>query len=134
MDKNSESKPALFWRYSWLYAPVLAAIYPVLQLYANSAPEADPGDAAICGVVAVAAAITLTYLIRLVCSNDKRAGFAAVVIIVWSFAFSSYVRLGRMATEMALSKTSTPSMLNDLVLILFWLILLFVALWLLLRV
>ena len=131
MVKHSESKPPL--RFSWLYAPVLAAIYPVLRLYADSVREANPGDAAICGVVAVVAAITLAYLLRLVYSDAKRAGLAAVVIIVWCFTFSGYVRFGRMGTEMA-SSSSSSSPLNDLFLILVWLMLLFVALWFLFRV
>jgi hypothetical protein len=135
MVEHSESKPPLSDRFSWLYAPALAAIYPVLQLYASSVREADPGDAAICGVVAVIAAITLAYLLRFVCPDAKRAGFATVVIIVWCFTFNGFVRLGRMATEVASSSSSSsPSRLIDLVLTLFWLTLLFVALWFLFRV
>jgi hypothetical protein len=133
MEKYSELKPSVFRRFSWLYAPVLAAIFPVLQMYANSVQEADPGDVAICGAVAAVAAITLTYLLRLVCPEAKRAGFAAVVIIVWCFTFSSYVRLGRMAAELVSSSASSPSGLNDLILVLIWLMVLFAALWLLLH-
>jgi hypothetical protein len=135
MAAHSESKQPLFFRFSWLYAPVLAAIFPVLQLYANSVREADPADAAICGVIVVGAAVTLAYLLRFVYSDAKRAGFAAVVVIVWCFTFSGYVRLGRMATEAASSSSSSSSSpLIDLVLMLFWLVLLFSALWLLFRI
>src|SRR5215212_4649923 len=135
MTKDSESKPPFTLPFAWLYAPVLAAVYPILQLYAHSEREADPGDAAICGVVAVIAAITLSYLLRLVYSNPKRAGFAAVVLIVWCFTFSSYLRVGRMATEVSSSSSSaTNSPVIDLVLTLVWLILLIVALWFLFKV
>src|SRR5262249_49589905 len=105
MDKTSESRPSLFFRFSWLYAPTLAAIYPVLRLYAGSVPEAGAGDAAICGVITIIAAISLAYLLRLVYPSAKRAGFAAVVIVVWCFTFSGYVRLGRMTIETVLSST-----------------------------
>jgi hypothetical protein len=134
MAEPTQPKPPIFLRFSWLYAPVLAAIYPVLHTYAGSVREADPSDVFICGTVAVVAAIALTYLLRFLSSETKRAGFAAVVIIVWSFTFSGYVRLGRMATEMALTSSATPSALHDYVLLFFWLMLLIAALWFLFRV
>lgn len=135
MAKHSESKPPLALPFSWLYAPVLAAVYPILQLYTHSDREADPGDAVICGAVAVIAAITLAYLLRLVYSSPKRAGFAAVVLIVWCFTYSSYLRIGRMATEVTSSSSSaTNSPVIDLVLTLIWLMLLLAALWFLFKV
>src|SRR5215211_5116958 len=135
MIKHSESKPPLALPFAWLYAPVLAAVYPILQLYAHSEREADPADAAICGFVAVIAAITLAYLLRLVYSNPKRAGFAAVVLIAWCFTFSGYLRFGRMATEVTSSSSSaTNSPVIDLILTLVWLMLLIVTLWFLFKV
>ena len=134
MNKHSESKPPLALGFSWLYAPVLAAIYPVLQLYAVSAREVDPSDAAICGLIAAVAAISLAYLLRLVYSDAKRAGCAAVVLVVWCFTFSGYLQLGRIAAEAALSiSSSMSSPIIDLILTLIWLVLLFVALWFLYR-
>src|SRR2546426_10355338 len=115
MNENSELKPPLFRRWSWLYAPALAAIYPVLYVYAASMPEADLSDAAICGFVVLFAAIVLTYLLRLVFSGAKRASFAAVVIVVWCFTFGGYLRIGRVAIE---AMSSSP--LNDYVLMLLW--------------
>jgi hypothetical protein len=134
MVKHSEPKPPLYLRFSWLYAPVLAVIYPVLHMYAASVREADPRDAAVCGIVAVVAAIALAYLLRLFYPDPKRAGFAAVVIIVWCFTFSTYLRLGRMATEVTSSSSSSTTPLKDFILLLLWLLLLLVALWFLFRV
>src|SRR5215212_652610 len=135
MLENSESRPSLYLKFSWLFAPVLAAIYPVLRTYADSVREASPGDAAICGVIAALAAITLAYLLRLIYSDAKRAGFAAVVLIVWCFTFSGYLRFGRMATEVTSSSSSaTNSPVVDLILTLVWLMLLLVILWFLFKV
>jgi hypothetical protein len=133
---NSKSESGLFFRFSWLYAPILAAMYPVLHVYAVSVREAEAGDAAVCGVVTVVAAIVLVCLLRLLCSEKKRAGFVAVVIIAWCFTYSGYTWLGRMATEAASSSSSptTFTPLNDLILMLFWLMLLLAALWFLFRV
>src|SRR5947209_7096026 len=99
MVENSELKPPLFHRWSWLYAPALAAIYPVLYMYAASMREVEPSDAAICGLVVLFAAIALASLLRFVFSSAKRASFAAVVIVVWCFTFAGYLRIGRMAIE-----------------------------------
>jgi hypothetical protein len=129
MTEHSETAPPLFLRWSWLYAPALAAIYPVLHTYADSMPESDPRDAVICGVVLLIAAITLACLLQLVFSGAKRASFAAVVIIGWCFTFVGYLRVGRIAIE-----TLSKSALNDYLLMLFWLMLLLLALLLLSRV
>ena len=129
MTEHSETAQPLFFRWNWLYAPALAAIYPVLYTYADSVPDANPRDATICGVVIVLAATALTCLLRLVYSSAKRASFAAVIIIVWCFTFVGYLRVGRMAIE-KLSKSS----FNDYVLIIVWLMFLFATLLLLLRV
>jgi hypothetical protein len=128
MTENSETIPPIYLRWSWLYAPALAAIYPVLSTYAESMPEANSSVAVTCGIVILVAAIGLTCLLRLVFSSAKRASFVAVVIIAWCFTFAGYMRIGRMAIE-PLSKSS----LNEYALMLIWLMLLIVVLVLLFR-
>jgi hypothetical protein len=134
MTENTEPKPPIYLRWSWLYAPALAAIYPVLHTYSDSVHEVDPSDAAICGAITVVAAMALCYLLRLVFTDAKRAGFAAVVIIAWCFSFSGYLRLGRMTTEVTTSSSSSSSTFNDLILTLVWLLVLIAALLFLFRV
>ena len=109
-------------------APVLAALYPVLSLYTESAPEANMHDAVACGIVIVAGAIVVAYLFRSVFSGTTRASLAAVLFIVWTFAFSTYVRVGRYIIE---SVCVTPN--RDYYLYTFWILLLFPALFLLRR-
>src|SRR5262245_56369295 len=128
MDAITNANPWHYSRWSWLLAPALAAIYPVLYMYAASIPEANPADAAICGVVVVLAAIALAFMLRLVYPGAKLASCAAVVILIWCFAFSGYMRIGRMTIE-----TVTKSAINDYVLMSVWVAVLLIALALLLR-
>jgi len=109
-------------------APVLAAIYPVLCLYSETAHEANGRDAVICGIVVVIAAIAITFLFRLVSSGPPRASLAAVAFVVWTFTCQSYLRIGRYALG-----TKSLSPWSDYVLYLLWLLLLFLVLFPLLR-
>ena len=94
-----ETNSTLYSRWSWLFAPLLVAVYPVLYTYANSIEEARFGDAAACGAVSLVSALALTFLLRLFYSSAKLAGLAATVIMVWMFTYSGYMRLGRRVVE-----------------------------------
>jgi hypothetical protein len=99
---TEDSKPQLskqdrLWR--WLMAPALAAIYPVVSLYSDAVREANEPDVVICGIVIVVAAILVALLFRFVFSGAPRASLAAIVFVIWCFAFSSYVRAGRVVIE-----------------------------------
>ena len=113
-------QPQLDRHWGWLIAPALAAIYPTLALFAGSVREATWPDVVICGVVIVAATIAVAYLLRIVYSGIMCASVAAVVLVVWCFAFSSYMRVGRFIIEpIGVSKY------NDYILYGFWMLLIF---------
>ena len=128
MTTDSESQPPKDRPWRWLMAPALAAIYPAVSLYAVDVREANVHDAAICGIVIAAAAIVIAYLLRFVFSSAPRASLAAVLLVVWTFAFSGYVRVGRYIIE---SICVTPN--RDYYLYAFWIVLIFPALFLLWR-
>ncbi len=65
-------------------------------------------DAAICGFVVLVAAIVLAFLLRFVFSGAKRASFAAVVIVVWCFAFGASCELaGDIIESISYRRTTT---------------------------
>ncbi len=109
-------------------APVLAALYPVLFQFTESVADANVRDVLISGCVVVAAAVLLALLFRLVFSGAPRAGIAAFVFVVWCFAFSSYVRVGRFVIE---SIITTPY--RDYYIYIFWILLILPALFLVWR-
>jgi hypothetical protein len=123
---NPQLPTARPWR--WLMAPALAALYPVLSVYADYVREANERDVVICGIVVVAAAILVGYLFRFVYPSAPRASLAAVVFVIWSFAFSGYIRIGRRATEPVCSTAYC-----DYILYVVWILLIFLALFLLWR-
>ncbi len=125
-DSNSPQPIDRPWR--WLMAPALVAIYPVLSLYAESAREANARDVVTCGIAVLAVAIVVACLFRLVFSGAPRASLAAVLFVVWTFAFSGYVRVGRYIIELI---CVTPN--RDYYLYAFWLLLLFPSLFLVWR-
>jgi hypothetical protein len=118
--QSSKDRP---WR--WLMAPALAALYPVLFQYADSVSDANVRDMVTSGFVVVAAAILVALLFRFVFDGAPRAGIAAFVFVVWCFAFSSFVRVGRYIVE---SICVTPY--RDYYIYTFWILLIFPALYL----
>ena len=118
-----ETNSTLYARWSWLLAPLLAAIYPVLYTYANSVEEARLADAAICATISLLSALALAFLLRLIYPNAKVAGLAAVVIVAWFFTYSGYMRLGRRVVE---AVSSSP--LKDYLLLGLWCLLVLVVL------
>lgn len=115
-------------RWTWLLAPVLVAICPVLSLYVENIHEVYAGDAALCGGVVIGAGIAIAYLFRYGLSCAIRASLATVVLLVWCFTYSAYMRTCGSAIA-----TVWPSPLRNYVLILLWILLLLLALFLLLR-
>src|SRR6478672_5856312 len=128
MTEDSKPRPPKDRPWRWLMAPALAAIYPVLSLYSDAVREANEADVVICGIVIVAAAILVALLFRFVFSGAPRASLAAVVFVIWCFAFSGYVRVGRVIIE---SVSATPY--RDYFLYTFWILLIFPALYLVWR-
>jgi hypothetical protein len=128
MIPDTTSKRPIERPWRWLMAPALAAAYPVLFLYAEFARETNELDALICLIVVVAAAIGATLLLRIASAGPPRASLAVVVFVVWSFAFSSYMRMGRYLLEI---RRLSPW--NDFVLYLLWMLLLFLTLFFVLR-
>lgn len=125
-DSKPEQSKDRPWR--WLMAPALAAAYPLLSLYSDYVLEANEPDVVVCGIVVVAAAILVALLFRFVFSGAPRASLAAVVFVVWCFAFSGYMRVGRCVIE---SVCATPY--QDYCLYAFWVFLIFPVLYLLWR-
>src|SRR5690242_7397251 len=129
MNEASNSTPTKDRPWRWLIAPALAALYPVVSLYADAVSEANVHDVLLSGAVLVAAAIIVALLFRLVFTGTPRASLAAVVFVIWCFAFSGYVRIGRYVIE---SIGSTPY--RDYYLYGFWIFLIFPAMFFLWRV
>ena len=125
-DLKPQSSKESPWR--WLMAPALAALYPVLFQFTDSVADANVRDVAMSAIVVVAAAIVAALLFRFVFSGAPRAGIAAFVFVVWCFAFSSFVRVGRYIIE---SICITPY--RDYFIYTFWILLIFPALFLVWR-
>src|SRR5262245_46922424 len=115
MDANSNSNSPTYRYWNWLIAPALAAIYPVIYTFASSIPDVNLRDALVCGAVIVLASFALTASLCFAFAGAKRAGLAAVLVIVWCFTYSGYMRIGRMAID---SVSSSP--LKDYVLMCLW--------------
>jgi hypothetical protein len=129
MTEDSKLQPSKDRPWRWLMAPALAATYPVLSLYADAVSEANVRDVLISGIVIVAAAIVVALLFRFIFSGAPRASLAAVLFVIWCFAFSGYIRIGRYAIESVSATTY-----RDYFLYVFWLLLIFPALFLLWRI
>jgi hypothetical protein len=109
----------------WLIAPLLAALYPALSLYSQTIRDANIRDAAICAVVIMFGAIAVAFLFRFVFGNSNRASIAAVAFIAWCFAFSPFLRGGKVLTD-----AIHPSPYNDYILFFLWVCIIFPLLFL----
>lgn len=106
-------------RWGWLVAPVLAAIFPVLSLYAEAADEANPSDLVISGLVVALGAVAAATLFRWWFQNSSRASLATITFVVWFFSYAAYMRFGRYVME-----TIAVSHLTDYFLLAVYLLLL----------
>jgi hypothetical protein len=106
-------------RTRWWLAPALVGTYPVLSLYFQSIDEASFAQALVCGLIVVAASVSLAFLFRLIFPDVVRASLAAVSFLTWSFTFSSYMRMGRLTLGQV-----WVSPLRDYFLLAIWVVLL----------
>jgi len=91
MNDPCESGQTPRHHWTWLLAPALAGVYPVLSLYVQNLQEATLGEAISCGVVMVVIAIGLALGLKCFLPTVKRASVAAVWILAWSFLFVEYL-------------------------------------------
>ena len=128
MTEEPATQRSLARRSEWLLAPVLAAIHPVLSLYAESIAEANVRDVIICAAVVIIASVALAYALRVAFGSAIRASLAAVVVVAWTFMFGGYLRVGRIVVQ---SISSSPALEYALPVI--WLAVLLACLYLLYR-
>ena len=86
-DKTSVNRRSAL----WLVGPVLAAIYPVLSLFAQNWNEAMLRDVAPCLVLAVFGGVALAYAFRLVVGGRERGSLAAFLFLTWLFSYFAYI-------------------------------------------